>query len=104
MLSDHIHAATSSTQASHQLHMAVLGSQVKRGGSILVRSGEDTESLNVLTQLGALNNDVRRSKLLSYSASCGLYKSTISILQKKAFCELYQVLPLSSCAFNVYGS
>ena len=104
VLGDHIHAATSSTQASHQLHMAVLGSQVKRGGSILVRSGEDTESLNILTPLGALNNDVRCSKLLSYSASHDFCKSSVSIRQKKAIGELYRATPFSSCTFTVCGS
>ena len=42
-------------------------------------------------------SDVRRSKLLSGSAR-------ISILQKKAIGELYPVVPVSSCAFNVCGS
>ena len=50
------------------------------------------------------NSDVRRSKLLSGSASCDLCKSPISILQKKAIGELYPVVPVSSCAFNVCGS
>ena len=104
MLGDHIHAATSSTQASHQLNMTVLGSQVKRGGSVLVRSGEDTESLNALTPLGALNNDVRCSKLLSYSASHEFCKSSVSIRQKKAIGELYRTTPFSSCTFTVCGS
>ena len=49
-------------------------------------------------------SDVRRSKLLSGSASCDLCKSPISILQKKAIGELYPVVPVSSCAFNVCGS
>ena len=52
----------------------------------------------------ACTSDVRRSKLLSGSASCYLCKSTISILQKKAIGELYPVVPVSSCAFNVCGS
>ena len=46
-------------------------------------------------------SDVRLSKLLSGSASCDL---VISILQKKAISELYPVVPVSSCAFNVCGS
>ena len=49
-------------------------------------------------------SDVRRSKLLSGSANCDLCKSPISILQKKAIGELYPVVPVSSCAFNVCGS
>ena len=51
----------------------------------------------------ASSSDVRRSKLLSGSASCDLYKSPISILQKKAIGELYPMVPVSSCAFNVCG-
>ena len=47
------------------------------------------------------NSDVRRSKLLSGSARCDLCRSPISILQKKAIGELYPVVPVSSCAFNV---
>ena len=48
-----------------------------------------------------VSSDVRRSKLFSGSASCDICKSPISILQKKAIGELYPVVPVSSCAFNV---
>ena len=47
------------------------------------------------------SSNARRSKLLSGSVSC---ESPISILQKKAIGELYPVVPVSSCAFNVCRS
>ena len=40
-------------------------------------------------------------KLLSWGARCDHRKSSIFIYQKKAFGELYRVLPLSSRTFNV---
>ena len=47
------------------------------------------------------SRDAGRSKLLSWDAHCDNLKTAISIYQKKALGELYQALPLSSCAFNV---
>ena len=64
-------------------------------GRVPVRSKRDNSQCSLALAL----SDVQ--KLLSGSASCDLCKSSISILQKKAIGELYQVVPVSSCAFNV---
>ena len=52
-------------------------------------------------ELSTFGRDAGCSKLLSWGTRCDHCKTSISIYQKKALGELYRLLPLSSCMFNV---